>query len=263
MTIMRKASSILVVSPYQNQLKILMLQRSEFGFYGGLLVFPGGTLAIADAAPEWNCIAPKAEDLALKICGIRETFEESGLLLAAPSDGLPTEDRQEWREKIIQDPLHFIQFARTTLRVPMTDQLHPWSNWISPSHHPKRFDTHFYLHILPKEVSMDLKEDGKETVGVHWLTPTEILDRFAKQEITLLPPQFCQVTELVGKSVDDVKEMAHGRVVEPIEPVMVDKGPEVITMRLPINRYYNGLLELQHQKGKVFGIRWKQQPSKL
>jgi 8-oxo-dGTP pyrophosphatase MutT (NUDIX family) len=259
----RKASSILVVTRHQNQLKILMLQRSEFGFYGGLLVFPGGTLAVADAAPEWNCIASKAEDLALRICGIRETFEESGLLLATPFDGLAPEDRHEWRQKIIQDPLNFIQFARTTLRVPMTDQLYSWSNWVSPSHHPKRFDTYFYLHILPKESAIDLKEDGKETVGVHWLTPTEILERFAKQEITLLPPQFCQVTELIGKSIDDVKQMARERVVERIEPVMVDKSSESITMKLPMNRYFNGLLELQHQKGKVFGIRWKQEHSKL
>jgi 8-oxo-dGTP pyrophosphatase MutT (NUDIX family) len=258
----RKAASIIVCAPFKDQFKILMLQRSDYGFYGGLLVFPGGTLAVADAAPDWNCIASKSSDLDLRICAIRETFEESGLLLA-PVKGLSVEDIKDWRAKVIQDPLNFIQFARITLRKPQVELLTPWSRWISPKHHPKIFDTTFYLHLVSPTLMNTVEADGKETVQVSWLTPQEILDKFQRKEITLLPPQFCQVTELATFNLEKLKKVIQDREPEEIAPVMIEQTPTIIKMQLATSGIFSGQLELSHVKSKVFGIRWIRSNAKL
>jgi 8-oxo-dGTP pyrophosphatase MutT (NUDIX family) len=260
---MRKAVSIIVCAPYKDQFKILMLKRSDFGFYGGLFVFPGGTLSPADEAPEWNCIAARTNDLSLRICGIRETFEESGLLFTTPVTGLSVSEREEWRLRILQDPLHFIQFSRTTLRRPDVDSLLVWSRWLSPLHHPKRFDTTFYLRFVPEETMEEARADGKETIGVYWLTPQEILNKFKRKEITLLPPQYCQVTELASYTLEKAKQVAQSRVPETIEPVLINQTPTVFEMQLPPTGIFSGRIDLFHSDGKIFDIEWAPINSKL
>src|SRR6185437_8287937 len=67
---------------------VLMITRhAETVFAGGAAVFPGGRLDPEDAAPALlqRCRAVPGVDtaqMALRVCAIRETFEEAGLLLA-------------------------------------------------------------------------------------------------------------------------------------------------------------------------------------
>lgn len=188
---MRKAASLIICSPLpgSTNFRVLLLQRSNHGFYGGLAVFPGGAITTSDGNPDWHCFLPKIQrpwfstHLSYAIGAIRETFEESGLLLLQPEWEWEASQMvlTEGRKKVMDDPSHFITFCRKQLRVPSTDRLVYWSNWISPVHHTTRFDTHFFLTTIQQSQMNQISADGRETLSALWMTPIEALQAFANQ----------------------------------------------------------------------------------
>ena len=84
------AATVLLLRDGVAGLEVLMIARhAESVFAGGAWVFPGGRLDPGDSAPEiLRCCAEvagaDAAEMALRVCGIRETFEEARLLLARP-----------------------------------------------------------------------------------------------------------------------------------------------------------------------------------
>jgi 8-oxo-dGTP pyrophosphatase MutT (NUDIX family) len=236
-----------------------MIKRSDYGYYGGLLVFPGGGLIPQDADPGFDCTVPKKqEDLSLRICGIRETFEETGLLLTKPFE-MDREDRNSIRQKIISNPNEWLSFCRNRIRRPCTDSLVYWSNWKSPRHHPNRFDTYFYLAKVDSQRMSETSPDEKESVETVWSTPKEILNRFRHEEISLLPPQYCQLVELSQMSWKDLDNQPR---VDTIEPVLVEKTNDTTVMKLPDTGRFSGILRLRHKNTKLVGIKWNKE-SKL
>lgn len=92
------SASLIVLCPSQQEpsdLATLMLQRSARmgSSFRSAVVFPGGALDLADEAAV-GCSTSEAEKdnvqdaaymRALQLCSLRETFEETGLLLMASS----------------------------------------------------------------------------------------------------------------------------------------------------------------------------------
>lgn len=73
----------------------------------------GGNLDPSDVSPEWNSLCPPSEGedaegarmRAIKICAVRETFEEAGILLREGEGNeawkeVKEEDRRVWRDKV-------------------------------------------------------------------------------------------------------------------------------------------------------------------
>ena len=103
----RPAATVIIARAAVPQYEILMLRRTNAAvFAGGMYVFPGGKIDEADADPELiNYFSPlgapqrlqqKALGEAWQSCwvaGIRETFEESGILLAYTQDGALADTR--------------------------------------------------------------------------------------------------------------------------------------------------------------------------
>lgn len=96
----RTPASAFAPSLSSNLFRILFIQRARSsGFMAGAHVFPGGVLDAEDGSTEWKppIVAPitdatpfplrtdKADSLALRICALRELFEETGLMLARPA----------------------------------------------------------------------------------------------------------------------------------------------------------------------------------
>ncbi len=77
---------------------------------------------------------------------------------------------------------------------PSEGALHYWSNWITPSAEPKRFDAQFFLAVLPADQSPSF--DQKETTEGVWLTPAEALRQHEAGQIRLPPPQLFTLNEL-------------------------------------------------------------------
>jgi 8-oxo-dGTP pyrophosphatase MutT (NUDIX family) len=117
-----------------------------------------------------------------KICAIRETFEESGLLLSNPPvNTIKDLDVNVWRHKVHDDASQFKVMCDKYNIQPAVEKLVPFSNWITPVIEKKRYNTLFFLTVLDEyktKTEQDLHlnvvaADGKETVLFDWFKPEE------------------------------------------------------------------------------------------
>ena len=182
--------------------KLLMLKRStKSKFMPSSYVFPGGVVHETDFSPDWKHLVKHAAvpvnyvhtppilskeqnrklsaDVAFRICAVRETFEECGILLCDHDFNVDrfTHNKfsmkyfEEWRRNVNKDASNFLKMSEELNASPVISELKLWSNWLTPLHIPmemtetsgRRFDTLFYLYILP-EVS-DADHDNQETVS--------------------------------------------------------------------------------------------------
>lgn len=117
-----------------------------------------------------------------KICAIRETFEESGLLLCNPPVHTVNDlDVNTWRHIVHDDASQFkVMCDKYSIR-PAVEKLVPFSNWITPVIEKRRYNTLFFLTVLDEyktKSEQDLQlnvvaADGKETVLFDWFKPEE------------------------------------------------------------------------------------------
>jgi len=148
----------------------------------------------------------------------RQTFEEVGALIAYPSKNWNKSELQEWRTKVHDDAGQFMQMCKHFNIVPGVKHVVHWSNWITPVVEPKRFDTHFFLSVLPRPEdamtqSSSASPDGGETTSLQWMTPSEALGAFKDRKIRMFPPQFYLLTELAQNypSISSLKEFMDGK----------------------------------------------------
>jgi len=178
------SATILLLRDGSQGLEVFMVQRHhQVDFARGALVFPGGKVDPTDREPilrERCSGAPDSDEgWALAIAAIRETFEESGILLARPPAGdLVSGERLREIETRHRDALNqgrttigeIIEAEDLTLAC---DLLVPFAHWITPEIAPKRFDTHFFLVAAPPDqVAL---HDGQESVDSTWTTPAAAL----------------------------------------------------------------------------------------
>ena len=117
-------------------------------------------------------------DIGLRITALRETFEETGVLLLThpekESAGSPLSDMDDvhvdlssWREKVRKDGSAFIDLCLETGLCPDLWLLKEWSNWLTPiSVGHKRFDTMFYICSLEKQPKVVLDQTEVTTLKV-------------------------------------------------------------------------------------------------
>jgi 8-oxo-dGTP pyrophosphatase MutT (NUDIX family) len=193
----------------------VFLQRRvvAMAFAAGMTVFPGGgvdprdaDMSVAWAGPtpaEWahwfGCSPELAR--ALVCAAVRETFEESGVLLAGPSgrstdqgvvaDTTPFADA---RQALVDRRLSLAEFITEAGLVLRADLLRPWANWVTPVAEPRRYDTRFFLAKLPD----GQHADGETTEADHadWVRPADALADWQAGQRGLLPPTWITLTDL-------------------------------------------------------------------
>ncbi|XP_066267884.1 acyl-coenzyme A diphosphatase NUDT19-like [Branchiostoma lanceolatum] len=215
--------------------RVLMLQRSgKSGFMPNAKVFPGGVVDASDFSEEWLGVfkaagradfetltrvevhadrspmltsrrdSPVPNELGYRICAIRETFEESGVLLARPwASGpvgwpLPAAELARWRKRVDGNAREFLNLCTECRCVPDVWSLYEWCNWLTPvmPAMPKRrrYDTAFFIccldHIPPAA------RDDREIVKAQWLTPAEVLHDFRQEKHIIPPPQVYELSRL-------------------------------------------------------------------
>jgi 8-oxo-dGTP pyrophosphatase MutT (NUDIX family) len=111
------------------------------------------------------------------------------------------------------------------------EELVKFSRWITPAEVQIRFDTHFFLAVLPS--GQEPRIDGEECVDLGWFTPSGALEAFRAGEIELVFPTIKHLEQLGEfSSVEDLLSHARGRDVLPIQPRVVLEG-EVARILLP------------------------------
>ncbi|KAG5637763.1 hypothetical protein H0H81_003330 [Sphagnurus paluster] len=184
----RPSASIIVVN---SRNEILLVHRNpKARSFAGVHVFPGGNL-------------DKKQDPSLALTAIRETFEESGLLLASPSNKSPVLSDtllDEARMNIHSQKLNFQTFLSDYHLTPDTETLLPFTQWITPASVPRRFHTQFYVAFLPaaaasgflsgvKQDRIPKPDGGQEVISARFLHPEDALAEFREGKITFMPPQ--------------------------------------------------------------------------
>ena len=163
----RPASTILLLrdSKGREEIEVFMMVRHyEIDFNSGALVFPGGSVdkgdqeIIANPALCSGGEGLEAAELSFRIAAIRETFEESGILLARPKGSKDLVDARRageieaaHRADLCANKTTFLKVLTDNGMLLALDELVPYAHWITPEGMPKRFDTWFFLAAAPPE----------------------------------------------------------------------------------------------------------------
>lgn len=225
--------------------EVLMVQRHhQIEFASGALVFPGGKLEESDRDPAWLDLVTGAEDLAdeeraLRICAIREAFEESGILLAEDEGDVadPIDVRAAaGRDDVAAGRVGFREFvAGHGLKLDLA-AMAPFAHWITPALMKKRFDTRFYLMPAPSDQVAAC--DGYETVDALWIAPDEALRLHEAGEQTIVFPTRLNLKLLAtSNSTAEALASAARRDVRPIEPDVRKEGDQ-LTVSIPDDAGY-------------------------
>ena len=241
----RDAATVVLLRDSATGPEAFLLRRVRgMAFAAGMTVFPGGAVdpRDADAAVGWvgppvaDWTAPFDADEALAralLCAaVRETFEESGVLLAGPSaDEITATDGPDWEADRVGLERRDFSLAELLARRGLllrADLLRPWAHWITPPQESvrRRYDTRFFVAALP--AGQRTRDVTSEADVVEWVRPADALDQLRRGERPMMPPTIVTLEEIADYgSVAAV--LAAGRSPARIQPTVstVDGRPAV------------------------------------
>ncbi len=259
----RDAATVILLRQEPGVEVFLLRRAGVLEFAPGACVFPGGSVDEADADPAvaqtcWIGISPADLGELLGVCAdrarglvcaaVRETFEESGVLLAGSSTAELVRDGSvldEDRRSLLAGSESLGDLLRRRGLLLRADLLTPWARWITPEISPRRFDTWFFAAALPPGQTAGLtrevqgvwghgqspqeqggsggdrspRGDTESDSGIWW-APAAALEAARSGEITLLPPTAVTLAELA--SYPDVAAiLAAPRQIAPMLPSVV------------------------------------------
>ena len=200
----RDASTLLLLRDCAdgNGFEVLMTRRADQGIFANAYVFPGGGLEDQDAAPANHALArvrPTMAEIAgigritQALAGIRETFEELGILLAYDQAGRPVpaaEVEQLDRKASLYEQCRARGWSLAV------DQLWYLAHWTAPLNLPKRFNVPFFVARMPE--GQTAVADETEQFEPTWISPQQALQRFEEKELFILFPTQRTLQRLTG-----------------------------------------------------------------
>jgi 8-oxo-dGTP pyrophosphatase MutT (NUDIX family) len=235
----RPASTVLVARDGDDGIEIYMQRRpASMAFVGGLWVFPGGRVDDADGDPVidalWDGPSPSVwadvMDVPVRlarghvVAAYRETFEESGILLAAGSP--PPRVLARARRALLDHEATFAEVV-DDLGVRLdTALLGYWDWWVTPASEPRRYDTRFFVARLPVDATVTPHDD--EVIEERWAVGGDA------DALDMIPPTFHTLRAAQAHpSVDALLAAAAARLVTAVQPVI--EGDHVV---LPTGERY-------------------------
>ena len=256
----RDAATVVLLRPGAAGPDVYLLRRqASMAFAAGMCVFPGGGVDPRDYASElverglWAGPSPtewaarlgvdEPRARALVCAAVRETFEESGVLLAGagPDEVVADTTGDDWeadRVALESRELSMTAFLEKRALVLRTDLLGPWSGWLTPVFEPRRYRTWFFVARLPEgQVTRDV---STESSAVQWMPAMEAVDQVEQGRIMMMPPTWLTCLD-VGQHAgpDAVLAEAQGRRVEMFTPTAVRDGDDWILSTPP---HYDALM---------------------
>lgn len=214
----REAATVMLLRDTDDGPEVLLVRRNPRSeFVGGFYVFPGGALDPADlsidAVSRCAGVSPAEADRRLGaggrglghwVAGLRELFEEVGVLLALDADGERVRvDSPETVRRFAQHRSAVDSGGMTIADVCAVEDL--WldagamayaAHWITPPGQPRRFDTRFFVAGAPED--QEALYDDREIVGQCWIAPGEALQRSEAGEMAMILPTLHNLKWLSG-----------------------------------------------------------------
>jgi 8-oxo-dGTP pyrophosphatase MutT (NUDIX family) len=237
----RPAATVLLLRDGAAGLEVFMVVRHrEIEFAGGALVFPGGRVEEADAE-----LAGGDPLGAYRIAGIRETFEECGVLLARPPGEadmiradrlLAVADRHH--AALLRNERSLPEVLTAENLEPATEALVHWAHWVTPASRSKRFDTRFFLAAAPPDQLA--AHDGLESVESVWIAPARAVAEADAGQRRLVFATRKNLEKLARHAtVADAMAAARAATVVRVQPEMVRAG-KGWRIRIPAEADYGG-----------------------
>ncbi len=269
------SATLILARKHEAGFEVYLLRRSAASkFMPGTYVFPGGNLEAEDLDTAFwlNHVDLPVDRLSQTLDGevdrmlpfavaaIRETWEEAGLLLAAPLQEI------SGPEPSASSGIPFTRQIHDSGLVLSLSKLGRWHHWITPKLMPIRFDTFFF--VAPVEQDQACRPDNHETVHGTWATPEKALVENARGTLPLSPPTLVTLHQMLPfTGLDDL--MAESRRRSWPAPILqrwwpLDKGALIIdpwdpdyaceTVSVEIDRLEKDVLPV----GAPFSRLWRQ-----
>ena len=204
----RPAATVLALRDGAHGFEVLMLRRNlRSEFVGGAYVFPGGGVDASDGDPTTagltfgfseeaarSRLDLESGALAYFVAGLRELFEEAGLLIACDEHG----ERVDLSDRSVAERLAAHRLAINAGEEGFLDLLVReglfldlrglayLAHWVTPVGPPRRYDTRFFVVLAPYD--QIAAHDAGETVEDHWLRPLDALTAFEDGRFEMVLP---------------------------------------------------------------------------
>jgi len=213
----RAAATVVLLQPVEKTFQVYVLKRATTMAFGGVYAFPGGGVDESDRPElikqDWatRLGIPDPQARAVVGAAARELFEEAGVLLAGRKDELDHtvgdvggDDWEADRAAVAGRRLTMTQLLdRRGLRL-RDDLLFPWARWITPEFEPRRYDTWFFVALLPE--AQRARNVSGEADTTAWISPA------AAHDLRMLPPTRSMVDDLATYArIEEVVVAAESR----------------------------------------------------
>jgi 8-oxo-dGTP pyrophosphatase MutT (NUDIX family) len=250
----RDAATVLLLRDAAGAVEVFLLRRMPgMAFAAGMTVFPGGAVDPRDADPgvgwtgpppsSWTAALSADERLAraLVCAAVRETFEESGVLLAGPTaDRVCAAHGPDWERDRVAVETGTLSLAGLLARRGLllrADLLRPWAHWVTPEAEARRYDTRFLVAALP--AGQSTRDTTSEAEAVEWIRPADALAEVDAGRRGMLPPTMVTLGEIAGyRTVAEVLAAAADRTIAPIMPTLVGRTADSLRLALPDGREF-------------------------
>ena len=166
--------------------ELLMARRSRsLRFAPGMTVFPGGRIDPSDRDLAAQSGGDDPGELAARIAVIRETLEETGLLIGIDRPITANEAEVARRDLVSAGALGPVLASRGWRIDP--SRLTPFARWHPRFAHSRSFDTRFYLHDLGTG-KVTLAPDGSENTSVGWCRASDALAAADNGDVSIIYP---------------------------------------------------------------------------
>ncbi len=181
------------------EVRVLWVRRSEANpFLGGFHSFPGGRLAKEDGPTDGG---PAAREITMIRCAVRETFEETGLLIGVKGNAPNLDIQRDLRKQVLDGKAEFWPgVERFGLSLdPSAFQLS--GRWITPHFSRARFDTMFFVYEMSGTPAPEVWPG--ELDAAEWIEPPRALRLWAEDQVALAMPTL-HAFRVIAELADDL-----------------------------------------------------------
>ncbi|WP_338781972.1 NUDIX hydrolase [Streptomyces sp. DG1A-41] len=229
----KRAATVMLLKDTGTGIAVHMLRRrASMAFASGAYAYPGGGVDPRDDDHQVRWSGPTrawwADRLgvdettaqAIVCAAVRETYEETGVLLAGPTPDSVVGDTTgaDWeadRAALVARDLSFAEFLDRRGLALRSDLLGAWTRWITPEFEARRYDTWFFVAALPEgQRTRNASTEADRTV---WIAPDEAAAGYDKGELLMMPPTIATLRQLAAyETAAQALAAAPGRDLRPV-----------------------------------------------